>query len=157
METALENLSKEDLLKVISSKAQQMSLLSGERESLFRESSAKDEEIGYLESQLAMYRRMQSGQKRERFEGDPNQTTLPFEAEPMAVEQQQEVIREKIEYTRKRPDHRGRAKLPGHLPVQEIEIHPAGGPIGYGMHRKGDHRGTRMRTCKVLYQTLYPL
>ncbi|WP_188754057.1 IS66 family transposase [Parapedobacter defluvii] len=105
MQTALEDLSKEDLLRVISS---------------------RDEKIEYLESQLAMYRRMQFGQKRERFEGDPNQTSLPFDAEPAAVEQQQEAIREKIEYTRKRPNHKGRAKLPEHLPVEEIEIHPGG-------------------------------
>ena len=105
MQTALEDLSKEDLLRVISS---------------------KDEKIDYLESQLAMYRRMQFGQSRERFEGDPNQTSLPFDAEPAAVEQQQEEIKEKIEYVRKRPNHKGRAKLPEHLPVQEIEIHPEG-------------------------------
>src|SRR5690606_21288814 len=72
------------------------------------------------------YKRMQFGQKRERFEGDPNQTELPFEAAPVEVEQQQEEIKEKIEYTRKRPNHKGRAKLPQHLPVQEIEIHPEG-------------------------------
>jgi transposase len=105
METALENLSKEDLLKVISS---------------------RDEKIDYLESQLAMYKRMQFGQKRERFEGDSNQTSLPFGAEPAEMEQQQEVIKEKIEYVRKRPNHKGRAKLPAHLPVEEIEIHPEG-------------------------------
>src|SRR5690606_31821623 len=105
METALESLSKDDLLKAISS---------------------RDEKIEYLESQLAMYKRMQFGQKRERFEGDPNQTELPFEAAPVEVEQQQEEIKEKIEYTRKRPNHKGRAKLPQHLPVQEIEIHPQG-------------------------------
>ena len=76
METALENLSKEDLLKVISSRDQAL--------------SERDEKIGYLESQLAMYKRMQFGQKRERFEGDPNQTALPFEAPPEELEQQQE-------------------------------------------------------------------
>jgi len=103
MEIALENLSKEDLLKVISS---------------------RDEKIDYLESQLAMYKRMQFGQKRERFEGDPNQTLLPFEAEPTEEEKQEEEIKEKVEYLRKRPNHKGRAKLPAHLPVEEIEIHP---------------------------------
>lgn len=35
---------------------------------------------------------MQFGQKRERFEGDPNQTELPFEAAPAEVEQQQQEI-----------------------------------------------------------------
>jgi len=126
METALENLSKEELLKLVSSQTLQISSLSEDRESLSRESSIKDEKIEYLESQLAMYRRMQFGQKRERFEGDPNQTELPFAAVPVEVEQQQEEIKQKIEYTRKRPNHKGRAKLPEHLPVQEIEIYPEG-------------------------------
>lgn len=112
METALQNLSKEDLLKVVSSRDQAL--------------SERDERIGYLEEQLAMYKRMQFGQKRERFEGDPNQTFLPFEAEPAEVEQQEEEIKEKIGYVRKRPNHKGRAKLPAHLPVEEIEIHPEG-------------------------------
>lgn len=112
METALENLSKEDLLKVISSRDQKINFLSQERD--------------YLKSQVEMYKRMQFGQKRERFEGDPNQTFLPFAAEPAEVAQQQEETKEKIEYVRKRPNHKGRAKLPAHLPVEEIEIHPEG-------------------------------
>lgn len=105
MEIALENLSKEDLIKVISS---------------------REEKIDYLESQLAMYKRMQFGQKRERFQGDPNQTLLPFDAELVEVKQQQAEIKEKVEYLRKRPNHKGRAKLPTHLAVEEIEIHPEG-------------------------------
>ena len=112
MEKALDNLSKEDLLKVISSRDQAL--------------AERNEEIDYLKSQLAMYKRMQFGQKRERFEGDPNQTALPFHAEPAEVTQQQQEIKEKIEYIRKRPNHKGRAKLPAHLPVEEIEIHPLG-------------------------------
>jgi len=112
METALENLSKEDLLKVISSRDQKINSLSQERD--------------YLKSQVEMYKRMQFGQKRERFEGDPNQTFLPFAAEPAEVAQQQEETKEKIEYVRKRPNHKGRAQLPAHLPVEEIEIHPEG-------------------------------
>src|SRR5690606_7519894 len=82
--------------------------------------------IGYLESQLAMYKRMQFGQKRERFECDPNQIALPFEAGSVEVAQQQEETKQKIEYTRKRPNHKGRAKLPEHLPVEEIRIYPEG-------------------------------
>ena len=126
MGTALENLSKEDLLKVVSSRDEKIEILS-------RDSSAKDEKIDYLtqerdhlKSQIEMLRRMQFGQKRERFEGDPNQTALPFDASPVEVEQQQEEIKEKIEYVRKRPNHKGRAKLPAHLPVEEIEIYPEG-------------------------------
>ena len=119
MEKELENLSKEDLLKVISSQQREITDLS-------KSSSVKDEKIDYLESQLAMYKRMQFGQKRERFEGDPAQTMLPFQAEPAEVEQQQEEVKQKIEYIRKRPNHKGRAKLPAHLAVEEIEIHPDG-------------------------------
>ncbi|SJN48199.1 Mobile element protein [Sphingobacterium faecium PCAi_F2.5] len=126
MEKALENLSKDDLLKVISSQQKEITDLS-------KSSSAKDEKIDYLtqerdhlKSQVEMLKRMQFGQKRERFEGDPNQTFLPFQAEPVEVEQQQEEIKQKIEYVRKRPNHKGRAKLPAHLPVKEIEIHPEG-------------------------------
>lgn len=124
MEIALENLSKEDLLKVISSRDQALSERDEKIKSLSQDTSKKDEEIDYLKSQLAMYKRMQFGQKRERFEGDPNQTMLPFNAEPAEVAQQQEEIKVKIEYIRKRPNHKGRAKLPAHLPVEEIEIHP---------------------------------
>jgi len=119
MEIALENLSKEDLIKVISSRDQRI-------KSLSEDTSKKDEKIDYLQAQIAMYKRMQFGQKRERFEGDPNQIMLPFEAEPAQVEQQQEEIKQKIESIGKRPNHKGRAKLPAHLPVEEIEIHPAG-------------------------------
>ncbi|MBB2951158.1 IS66 family transposase [Sphingobacterium sp. JUb56] len=119
METALENLSKEDLIKVISGRDQVI-------RSLSQDADQKDEKINYLESQLAMYKRMQFGQKRERFEGDPNQIMLPFQAEPAEVAQQQEEIKQKIDYTRKRPNHPGRAKLPEHLPVEEVRIHPDG-------------------------------
>src|SRR5690606_12210881 len=119
MQTAHDNLSKEDLLKVIASRDEKIAALSSD-------STKKDEKIDYLQSQLAMYKRMQFGQKRERFEGDPNQAILPFEAEVAEVQQQQEEIKERIEYVRKRPNHHGRAKLPAHLPVEEIEIHPAG-------------------------------
>src|SRR5690606_38913238 len=112
MQTAQENLSKEDLLAMVSDRDRAL--------------AERDEKINYLESQLAMYRRMQFGQSRERFQGDPGQMSLPFEAEPAAAEQQQEETKEKIEYTRKRPNHKGRAKLPEHLPVEEIEIHPEG-------------------------------
>jgi len=112
METALENLSKEDLIKVISSRDQVL--------------AERDEKIEYLESQLAMYKRMQFGQKRERFEADANQLSLPFEAPAEAAEEQQQEIHQKIEYVRKRANHKGRAKLPQHLPVVEIEIHPEG-------------------------------
>src|SRR5690606_16734737 len=147
MQTALEHLSKEDLFKVISSRDQaladqqrrvdslkhdstqkdkKIASLSKERDTLSKERDTLSQERDYLKAQVEMLKRMQFGQKRERFEGDPNQTALPFEAEPAEVEQLQEEIKEKIEYVRRRPNHKGRAKLPEHLPVEEIEIHPEG-------------------------------
>ena len=126
METALEDLSKNDLLKVISGRDQKIDRLSQEHDALVREHDRLVRERDYLKEQLAMYKRMQFGQKRERFESDPDQTSLPFQVEPEEMEQQHEEVKEKIEYIRKRPNHKGRAKLPGHLPVEEIEIHPEG-------------------------------
>jgi transposase len=151
METALENLSKEDLLKIISARDQIISehkkviqdnekviqdhekvMLNNETAILENHStiSALGEEVDYLKAQIAMYKRMQFGQKRERFEGDPNQAMLPFEAPVQATLLQQEEVKQKIEYVRKRPNHHGRAKLPPHLPVEEIEIHPQGDLTG---------------------------
>ncbi len=133
METPLENLSKEDRLKIISDRDQAISnrdqvIFDREKAILEHNStiSGLGEEIGHLKAQIAMYKRMQFGQKRERFEGDSNQTMLPFGAETLIIEVQQEEVKQKIEYVRKRPNHHGRAKLPSHLPVEEIEIHPEG-------------------------------
>jgi len=140
METALKNLSKEDLIKVISSrdraleslmqnaaeKDEKIAFLNQKRDTLTHERDTLTHERDYLKAQVEMLRRMQFGQKRERFEADTHQLSLPFEAPVEAVEEQQEEIREKIEYVRKRPNHIGRAKLPEHLPVVEIEIHPEG-------------------------------
>src|SRR5690606_31225669 len=116
MQTALENLSKEDLLKVISSRDEAL--------------AERDEKIDHLtqgrdrlKHQVEMLRRLQFGQKRERFDGVPNQTSLPFDAEPAVVQQQQEEIKQKIEYDRKRSNHSRRLKQPEHLPLEETAIH----------------------------------
>lgn len=85
METALENLSKEDLLKVISSRDEALAERDLQISALVEGSSKKDERIDYLESQLACTGGWQFGQSRERFEGDPNQISLPLDAEPAAV------------------------------------------------------------------------
>lgn len=126
MENMLKDLSKDELLKLIS--VQQNNILSlqkGQHE-LQGKVILKDQKIDYLQSQLAMYKRMQFGQKRERFEGDPDQIMLPFDITGEQQEVREEEIKQKIEYIRKRPNHPGRARLPEHLPVEEIEIHPAG-------------------------------
>jgi len=126
METALENLSKQELITLLERQQTSISILDEKIDSLSWLNSSLVQERDYLRSQVEMLKRMQFGQKRERFEADPNQTMLPFEADTISVEQQKEEIKEKIEYVRKRPNHHGRAKLPAHLPVEEIEIHPEG-------------------------------
>lgn len=120
MDTALENLSKEDLIALL--QKQNAAIQKHEKTN-----SSLQEENAYLKSQVDLLKRMQFGQKRERFEGDPAQGVLPFEAEPQQESTQQEEIKEQITYTRKKQSaHKGRAALPAHLPVEEMEIHPEG-------------------------------
>src|SRR5690606_36796051 len=126
MQTALENLSKEDLLRVISSRDEALAEREEKIVHLSKERDTLSKERDYLKAQVEMLKRMQFGQKRERFQGAPGQMSLPFDAVPAEVQQQQEAIREKLEYTRQHPNHKGRAKLPEHLPVQAIEIHTEG-------------------------------
>lgn len=76
-----------------------------------------------LQRLVDLLRRMQFGQKRERFE-DPSQRTLPLDVEQVVLEEQEAVIKQKITYSREKKKHPGRAKLPDHLPVEEIEISP---------------------------------
>eukprot|EP01034_Spumella_vulgaris_P021301 gene21301-27329_t len=114
---SLESLSKEELIALINKEKQSYNEV--------RIAELEDENA-YLKSQLAMYKRMQFGQKRERFEGDPAQIALPFEAPADQIAAQEEILKEKISYVRSRPNHKGRAALPTHLPVEEIEIYPTG-------------------------------
>lgn len=117
MDLSLESLSKEELI----------ALINKEKQSSSEERIAElEDENAYLKSQLAMYKRMQFGQKRERFEGDPSQIELPFQAPAEQTAVQEEILKEEISYVRSRPNHKGRAALPSHLPVEEIEIYPTG-------------------------------
>lgn len=114
MQKPLENLTKEELL----------ALLDKETERRVR----AEKENTDLKFQLAYYKRLAFGQKSERFEGDKNQLGLPFEMEPQKAEEQEERLREKLTYERRKRTsaHKGRTALPGHLPVEEINIHPEG-------------------------------
>lgn len=112
MKKQLEDLSKDQLIALLEQREDEVVHL--------------EDEVSYLKAQLAMLRRMQFGQKRERFEGDASQIQLPFEPAPEQVEEQQQELRQKIAYVRQRPRHQGRARLPEHLPVVEVEIHPEG-------------------------------
>ena len=90
MQIALENLSKEELIALFHNREKE----SGEQiEKAHRR-------ISDLEFQLAQYKRILFGQKRERFEGDKKQTSLPFGTDPQEVQKQEEEVREKISYER---------------------------------------------------------
>ncbi|MCM4161947.1 IS66 family transposase [Antarcticibacterium flavum] len=112
MQKPIENLTKDELL----------ALLDKETE---RRAKAEKENID-LKFQLAYYKRLAFGQKRERFEGDKNQMSLPFEMEPEKAEKQEAELKEKLSYERRKRTsvHKGRMALPEHLPVEEIEIYP---------------------------------
>jgi transposase len=90
-------------------------------------SGVLEEKVAYLESQLEMFRRIQFGQKRERFE-DKDQLALPFEVTAKDLEKREEAFTEKITYQRKKKNatHKGRQPLPDHLPVEEVKIYPEG-------------------------------
>ncbi|HZW77045.1 MAG TPA: IS66 family transposase [Flavobacteriaceae bacterium] len=112
MQKALQNLSKEELIALFQRKE--------------KETKKAHQRILDLEFLLAQYKRIVHGQKRERFEGDANQMQLPFEADPQKVQQQEEEVKEKLSFERRKRKsaHQGRMPLPDHLPVQEIVIYP---------------------------------
>ncbi|WP_299462741.1 transposase, partial [uncultured Microscilla sp.] len=80
-------------------------------------------EKSYLEAQITEYKRLLHGQKRERFIANPEQLSLPFETPAEVKEIQQRTLTEQKEATKtkQKRKHPGRAKLPEHLPVEEIE------------------------------------
>lgn len=117
MSSSLENSSKEDLLKLI----QEQNLLLQKNELT----------ITNQQNYIRQLQRIAYGSKSERFAQDPvdkNQLNLPFEE--LAKKQEnnkEETVKEKISYIRKKvSNHKGRNKLPEHLPVREIIINPEG-------------------------------
>lgn len=113
MREPLENLTKEEILALLDKET-------GRRAKVEKENTD-------LKFQLAYYKRLAFGQKRERFEGDKNQMSLPFDMGPQKAEKQEEELKEKLSYERRKPrsNHKGRMALPAHLPVVEIEIYPS--------------------------------
>lgn len=150
MNSALDQLSKQELIALLRKEQeaarQNQSELQQQQESIRRyegtisehESTIskiektvteKQDQVDYLKAQVEQYRRMLFGQKRERFEADASQLSLPFEPAQEQVLAQEEQLLEKVEYVRKKQKasaHKGRVALPDHLPVEEIEIHPEG-------------------------------
>lgn len=132
MEIDLENTSKRELLrlltkaqKTISKQEKNCSKVEGINTKLEDQKNKLEDKVVELQRQIELLRRMQFGQKRERFE-DPSQMTLPLDIEQEVIQEQEEVIKQEITYSRTKKKHPGRAKLPNHLPVEEIEIHPKG-------------------------------
>jgi transposase len=127
MDLALETLSKEKLITLLRKEQSVLEAHQKLNSSLQAKTIKQEEEIAYLKHRVDLLERLQFGQKRERFEGDPAQGVLPFEAPAEEETQQEEEIKEQITYTRKKQSaHKGRAALPAHLPVEEIEIYPEG-------------------------------
>lgn len=152
METAINKLSKQELLTLVSSQLetiQQQEEAHQETIEQYQQNiqqhqetieqyqvdissyqwkiTAYQSDIAYYKGQIAQLQRMLFGQKRERFEGNSNQLLLPFELDQEQEKKQEEVLIERISYLRnKQSTHQGRLKLPEHLPVEEVEIYPEG-------------------------------
>ena len=143
MNSALEQLSKEELLALLQAKdhtiQEQASTIEKQASAIAQKQKKVDhlqlqeevlqEKVELLQWQVEQLRRMAFGQKRERFEADSQQLPLPFEATPEKEQQQEEELVEKIEYLRNKQSssaHKGRIPLPDHLPVEEVEIYPEG-------------------------------
>jgi len=153
MEIELKNLSKQEFLALIKQQSKTISIqekscsrledqktelknertklenertkLENERTRLENERTRLEEKVAELQRQVELLQRMQFGQKRERFE-DPNQMALPLDIEQEVIQAQEEVVKQEVTYSRAKKKHPGRAKLPDHLPVEEIEIYPKG-------------------------------
>lgn len=96
-------------------------------ENLTKALARKENDIAYYKDQIALLQRLLYGQKREKFQGTPDgiQMTLPLKPEAEQKETNEQEVKQKIEYLRtKRPNHKGRAKLPDTLPVDEEHIYP---------------------------------
>jgi transposase len=116
LNNTLDQLSKTELIVLLG-------VWEKELESNTKVIECKDQRIEKLEGILAKFQKMLFGHKRERFES-PDQLSLPFET---TAEQQQELT-EKVACVGKksRAPPSGRTKLPEHLAVEEIELHPPG-------------------------------
>ncbi len=122
MTSDLQNLTKSELIERLSAEQKMAQSRLEQVTDLQKRLSNKDQIIAQLQ-------RMIFGQKRERFEGDPDQGRLPFDCDPIvekAREARHEQAREATRKKASRANHNGRLPLPEHLPVEEVHIHPEG-------------------------------
>ena len=126
MQDALEKLSKEQLLALLQKQEKSLQIEIKRKIEAERVNAKVKEENTYLKFQVAYYKRLAFGQKRERFEGNKDQMSLPFDMEAETAEKQEEAVKEKLTYQRqkRKSAHQGRIPLPDHLAVEEIEIYP---------------------------------
>lgn len=128
MQEPLENLTKEQLLALLEIQEKSLQKEAKKLAKVEGDLAKREHRISELEFQLAYYKRLAFGQKRERFEGDKDQMSLPFEMEAEKAEKQEGELKEKLTYERRKRTsaHKGRMALPDHLPVEEIKIYPEG-------------------------------
>ncbi len=136
MKNELENLSKEALLQLLSSRdseikslSKQNNSLSKQNSSLSQKNSSLSQEVDLLKFQLEQFKRAMYGSKKERFiaSENPEQLPIPFEVDENEVAQAVEAVKEQITYERQKSakKHQGRMALPSHLPVEEIILEPS--------------------------------
>ena len=135
MQKDLEQLSKSQLISLLREREfiqgnTQVLLVQKEAEIQQKDTEIqqKRSEVAHLEYQVAQLQRLLFGQKRERFVHQTNQLPLPFAPDEAQIQQTEEILEEKITYTRQkqRKQHPGRAKLSENLEVEEIHLHPEG-------------------------------
>jgi transposase len=141
MKTALENLSKKEMIRLLLQERKQAeTILLQEIQKQDQEIKKQDQEIKkqdqeikksiqeieYLRYQIAQLKRMYFGSKRERFIANENQLKIEFEQYASEQEKQDQTpVKETITYQRSKPsNHNGRSKIADHLPVIEHVIEP---------------------------------
>jgi transposase len=126
MQEPLENLTKDQLLTLLKKETKKREKAEKSVSKREQEVEKAQHKIADLKFQVEYYKRLAFGQKRERFEGDKNQMSLPFEMEPQKAAALESGLKEKLSDQRRKKtsNHKGRMALPEHLEVKEIDIYP---------------------------------
>jgi transposase len=143
MDTSLEQLSKQELIALLNQQ-QQAARMREQEVTSYQQQVARyqdtlsgyehqiagyEDEVAFLKAQVEQFKRMLFGQKRERFQANAAQMSLPFQPDAAQLEAHIQQLEEKIEYVRRKraaKPHPGRVPLPDHLPVEEVKIYPEG-------------------------------
>lgn len=128
MENELNNLSKSELVARVLLLEENMGTHQKKLSQSTTQIQALNRKLAQRDEQLALYKRLIFGAKRERFIAEAaNQMRLPFEATARQKKQSEAGHTQRIEYTRRKATsrkHPGRVSLPDHLPVEQVIIHP---------------------------------